>query len=219
MNLTNAIASLLAAVSGLLAAAATIFSQASLRHRMMKTSSWAHEQTSSIDERNDYLINMQRWAQSEVVAATIVPPKAFFWLLFYSVMLVASAVFPGLALWFRSWLGVSRFVIIVLSLETFCCSRIVLLYLKRRIISIRYYEGEKIESMPAKLCEFGKSTWLLSFIYASTLTFLSVSLGLLVHRGWGIMFLCSVAAIVTVWNCINDTRSQWIHPFLLDRAS
>lgn len=78
MNLSNTIASLLAAVSGLLATAATIFSQASLRHRMMKTASWAHEQTSSIDEQNDYLVNMQRWAQSEVVAATIVPPKAFF---------------------------------------------------------------------------------------------------------------------------------------------
>lgn len=134
-------------------------------------------------------------------------------------ILVVSAVFPGLAPWFRSWLGVSFFVIIVLPLQTFFCSRIVLLYLKRRLISIRYYEGEKFESVPAKLCEFGKSTWLLSFIHASTLTFLSVSLGLLVHREKGIMFLYVVAIIITIWNSIKDTRSQWIHPFLLDRAS
>lgn len=219
MNLTNAIASLLAAVSGLLVAAATIFSQASLRHRMMKTASWAHEQTSSIDEQNDYLINMQRWAQSEVVAATIVPPKAFFWPLFSSVIFVVSAVFPGLALWFSSWLGVFMFVIVVLLSQIAFCRRILLLYFKRRLISISYYKGEKFESISAKSCEFKKIIRLPSFTYALTLTSLSVSLGFLVHREKNIMSYYVIAFIVAVWDSIKRIRSQWIHPFLLDRAS
>lgn len=133
-------------------------------------------------------------------------------------MPVASAVSPGLALCFRSLLRVFMFAIVVLSLQTVFCRRIVLLYLKRRLISIRYYEGEKFENIPTKLCEFRKSIWLLSFTNALTLTFLSVFLGFLVHREKNIMFFYLIGLIIAVWNSVKDFRSRWIHPFLLDRA-
>jgi len=61
------------ALTGLIAAAVAA-TQLSYRHRMMRTATWAQEQVSSATgERKQHLENMQRWAQSEVVAATMIP--------------------------------------------------------------------------------------------------------------------------------------------------
>lgn len=61
------------ALTGLIAAAVAA-THLSYRHRMMRTATWAQEQVpSAIGERKQHLENMQRWAQSEVVAATMIP--------------------------------------------------------------------------------------------------------------------------------------------------
>ena len=61
------------ALTGLVAAAVAT-TQLSYRHRMMRTATWAQEQVSSATgERKQHLEDMQRWAQSEVVAATMIP--------------------------------------------------------------------------------------------------------------------------------------------------
>ena len=61
------------ALTGLIAAAVAA-TQLSYRHRMMRTATWAQEQVpSATGERKQHLENMQRWAQSEVVAATMIP--------------------------------------------------------------------------------------------------------------------------------------------------
>ena len=61
------------ALTGLIAAAVAA-TQLSYRHRMMRTATWAQEQIpSATGERKQHLEDMQHWAQSEVVAATMIP--------------------------------------------------------------------------------------------------------------------------------------------------
>ena len=61
------------ALTGLIAATVAT-TQLSYRSRMMRTATWAQEQVpSATGERKQHLENMQRWAQSEVVAATMTP--------------------------------------------------------------------------------------------------------------------------------------------------
>lgn len=61
------------ALIGLIAAAVAA-TQLSYHHRMMRTATWAQEQISlATGERKQHLESMQRWAQSEVVAATMIP--------------------------------------------------------------------------------------------------------------------------------------------------
>ena len=70
-------AGLVTALTGLIAAAVAV-TQLSYRHRMMRTATWAHEQVSSATgKRKQHLADMQRWAQSEAVAATMIPAKVF----------------------------------------------------------------------------------------------------------------------------------------------
>lgn len=70
-------AGVVTALTGLIAAAVAT-TQLSYRSRMMRTATWAQEQVpSATGERKQHLKNMQRWAQSEVVAATMIPAKVF----------------------------------------------------------------------------------------------------------------------------------------------
>lgn len=85
-------AGVVTALTGLIAAAVAA-TKLSYRHRMMRTATWAQEQVSSASgERKQHLENMQRWAQSEVVAATMIPANVFVEPLFTAMLVLLTPV-------------------------------------------------------------------------------------------------------------------------------
>ena len=119
------------ALTGLIAAAVAA-TQLSYRHRMMHTATWAQEQVSSAtDERKQHLEDMQHWAQSEVVAATMIPAWKYVEAIAAATVTVVGPVLREQPL--------VPFLLTMFGLQMLEYRRVILLYLERRRCTANYY--------------------------------------------------------------------------------
>lgn len=198
------------ALTGLIAAAVAA-TQLSYRHRMMRTATWAQEQVSSAtDERKQHLEDMQRWAQSEVVAATMIPAWKYVEAIVAATVTVVVPVLREQPL--------VPFLLIMFGLQILEYRRTILFYLERRRCARVYYRGQPV--LPARiglLLPLNKQTYK-TFIPASlaalAVTITSFALAKFIHHSGSSAFACAIIVDVVALNCIGDVRRSAIHFFL-----
>lgn len=198
------------ALTGLFAAAVAA-TQLSYRHRMMRTATWAQEQVpSATGERRQHLEDMQRWAQSEVVAATMIPAWKYVEAI---VAATATVVVPVV----REQ-PLAPFLLIMFGLQILEYRRTILFYLERRRCARVYYRGQPV--LPARigfLLPLNKQTYK-SFIPASlaalAVTITSLALANFVHHSRSGSLMLAVTIDIVALNRIGDIRRSVIHPFL-----
>mgnify|MGYP000938202941 CR=1 FL=1 len=134
-------ADVVTALTGLIAAAVAT-TQLSYRHRMMRTATWAQEQiSSSTGERKQHLEDMQRWAQSEVVAATMIPAWKYVEAIVTATVTVVGPVLREQPL--------VPFLLIMFGIQMLEYRHVILLYLERRRCAADYYWGQPVQ--PARI--------------------------------------------------------------------
>ena len=198
------------ALTGLIAAAVAT-TQLSYRHRMMRTATWAQEQVpSATGERKRHLENMQRWAQSEVVAATMIPAWKYVEAIVAAVITVVTPVLREQPM--------VPFTLIMFCIQILEYRRTILFYLERRRCARVYYRGQPV--LPARigfLLPFNKQTYK-TFIPASlaalAVTITSLALAKFIHNSGSSAFIYAIVIDVVALNCIGDVRRSAIHPFL-----
>ena len=198
------------ALTGLIAAAVAA-TQLSYRHRKMRTATWAQEQVSSATgERKQHLEDMQRWAQSEVVAATMIPAWKYVEAIVAATVTVVVPVLREQPL--------VPFLLIMFGIQMLEYRRIILLYLERRRCARDYYWGQPV--LPARigfLLPLNKQTYK-SFIPASlaalAVTITSLALANFVHHGGSGALMCAIAVDIATLNYIGNVHRSAIHPFL-----
>ena len=198
------------ALTGLIAAAVAT-AQLSYRHRMMRTATWAQEQVpSATGERKQHLEDMQRWAQSEVVAATMIPAWKYVEAIVAATVTVVGPVLHEQPL--------VPFLLIMFGIQMLEYRRVILLYLERRRCARVYYRGKPV--LPARigfLLPLNKQTYK-TFIPASlaalAVTITSFALAKFVHHSESNAFMCAIAVDIVALNHIGDVRRSAIHPFL-----
>lgn len=198
------------ALTGLIAAAVAA-TQLSYRHRMMRTATWAQEQVpSATGERKQHLENMQRWAQSEVVAATMIPAWKYVEAIVAATVTVVGPVLREQPL--------VPFLLTMFALQMLEYRRTILFYLERRRCARVYYRGQPV--LPARvgfLLPLNKQTYK-TFIPASlaalAVTITSFALANFVHHGGSGALMCAIAVDIVTLNYIGDVRRSAIHPFL-----
>lgn len=198
------------ALTGLIAAAVAI-TQLSYRHRMMRTATWVQEQVSSATgERKQHLENMQHWAQSEVVAATMIPAWKYVEAIAAATVTVVGPVLREQPL--------VPFLLTMFGLQMLEYRRVILLYLERRRCARDYYWGQPV--LPARigfLLPLNKQTYK-SFIPASlaalAVTITSLALANFVHHGGSGALMCAIAVDIATLNYIGNVHRSAIHPFL-----
>lgn len=202
-------AGVVTALTGLIAAVVAT-TQLSYRSRMMRTATWTREQVpSSAGERKQHLEDMQRWAQSEVVAATMIPSWKYVEAIVTATVTVLGPVLREQPL--------VPFLLIMFGLQVLEYRRVILLYLERRRCARVYYRGQPV--LPARigfLLPLNKQTYE-AFIPASlaalAVTITSFALAKFVHHSGGSAFMCAIVIDVVALNCIGDVRHSAIHPF------
>lgn len=197
------------ALTGLIAAAVAA-TQLSYRHRMMRTATWAQEQVPSASgERKQHLENMQRWAQSEVVAATMIPAWKY-------VEAIVAATVTVVVLVLREQ-PLVPFLLTMFGLQMLEYRRVILLYLERRRCAADYYRDQPVQ--PARigfLIPLNKQTcktFIPASLAALAVTITSFALAKFVHYSSS-AFMCAIVIDVVALNCIGDVRCSAIHPFL-----
>ena len=198
------------ALTGLFAAAVAA-TQLSYRHRMMRTATWAQEQVpSATGERRQHLEDMQRWAQSEVVAATMIPAWKYVEAIVTATVTVVGPVLREQPL--------VPFLLIMFGLQILEYRRTILFYLERRRCARVYYRGQPV--LPARigfLLPLNKQTYK-SFIPASlaalAVTITSLALANFVHHSRSGSLMLAVTIDIVALNRIGDIRRSVIHPFL-----
>lgn len=198
------------ALTGLIAAAVAA-TQLSYRHRMMRTATWAQEQVSSAtDERKQHLENMQRWAQSEVVAATMIPAWKYVEAIVAATVTVVGPVLREQPL--------VPFLLIMFGIQMLEYRRIILLYLERRRCARDYYWGQPV--LPARigfLLPLNKQTYktfIPAGLAAIAVTVTSLALAKFIHNSGSSAFIYAIIIDVVALNCIGDFRRSATHPFL-----
>ncbi len=198
------------ALTGLIAAAVAA-TQLSYCHRMMRTATWAQEQVSSATgERKQHLEDMQRWAQSEVVAATMIPAWKYVEAIVTATVTVVCPVLREQPL--------VPFLLIMFGLQILEYRRVILLYLERRRCAADYYRGQPVQ--PARigfLLPLNKQTYksfIPAVVVALAMTITSLALANFVHHGGSGALMCAIAVDVATLNYIGDVRRSAIHPFL-----
>ena len=198
------------ALTGLIAAAVAA-TQLSYRHRMMHTATWAQEQVSSATgERKQHLEDMQHWAQSEVVAATMIPAWKY-----VEAIVVATVTVVGPVLREQPLVP---FLLTMFGLQMLEYRRVILLYLERRRCAADYYRGQPVQ--PARigfLIPLNKQTcktFIPASLAALAVTITSFALAKFVHHSGGSTFMCAIIRDVVTFNCVEDVRRSAIHPFL-----
>ena len=198
------------ALTGLIAAAVAA-TQLSYRRRMMRTATWAQEQiSSSTGERKQHLEDMQRWAQSEVVAATMIPAWKY-----VEAIVAATATVVGPVVREQP---LAPFLLIMFGIQMLEYRRVILLYLERRRCARVYYRSQPV--LPARigfLLPVSKQTYK-AFIPASlaalAVTITSFALANFVHHGGSGALMCAIAVDIVTLNYIGNVRRSAIHPFL-----
>ncbi|WP_303878595.1 hypothetical protein [Actinomyces oris] len=198
------------ALTGLIAAAVAT-TQLSYRHRMMRTATWVQEQVpSAIGERKQHLADMQRWAQSEVVAATMIPAWKYVEAI---VVATVTVMIPVL----REQPMVSL-MLIMFGIQILEYRRTILFYLERRRCAADYYRDQPVQ--PARigfLIPLNKQTcktFIPASLAALAVTITSFALAKFVHHNGNSAFMCAIVIDVVALNCIGDVRRSVIHPFL-----
>ena len=198
------------ALTGLIAAAVAT-TQLSYRHRMMRTATWAQEHASSATgERKQHLEDMQRWAQSEVVAATMIPAWKYVEAIVAATVTVVGPVLREQPL--------VPFLLIMFGLQILEYRRTILFYLERRRCARVYYRGQPV--LPARigfLLPLNKQTYktfIPAGLAAFAVTITSFALAKFVHHSESNAYMCAVIIDVVALNCIGDVRRSAIHPFL-----
>ena len=199
------------ALTGLIAAAVAT-TQLSCRYRMMRTTTWAQEQVSSATgERKQHLENMQRWAQSEVVAATMIPAWKYVEAIVVATVTVMIPVLREQPM--------VPFMLIMFCIQILEYRRTILFDLERRRCARVYYLGQPV--LPARigfLLHSISRCIRLSFIPADlaafAVTITSFALANFVHHSKNSAFMCAIIIDVVALNCIGDVRRSVIHPFL-----
>ena len=198
------------ALTGLIAAVVAT-TQLSYRHRMMRTATWAQEQiSSSTGERKQHLEDMQRWAQSEVVAATMIPAWKYVEAIVAATVTVVVPVLREQPM--------VPFMLIMFGIQMLEYRRTILFYLERRRCAADYYRDQPVQ--PAHigfLIPLNKQTCK-TFIPASlgalAVTITSFALAKFVHHNGNSAFMCAIVIDVVALNCIGDVCRSAIHPFL-----
>ena len=198
------------ALTGLIATAVAA-TQLSYRHRMMRTATWAQEQIpSATGERKQHLENMQRWAQSEVVAATMIPAWKYVEAIVVATITVMIPVLREQPM--------TPFMIIMFCIQIFEYRRTILFYLERHKCAREYYLDQPVR--PARigfLLPLNKQTYK-TFIPASlaalAVTITSLALAKFIHHSGRSAFIYAIVIDVVALNCIGDARRSAIHPFL-----
>lgn len=198
------------ALTGLIAAAVAT-TQLSYRHRMMRTATWAQEQVpSATGERKQHLENMQRWAQSEVVAATVIPAWKYVEAIVAATITVLGPVLREQPL--------APFLLTMFGIQMLEYRRVILLYLERRRCARVYYRGQPV--LPARigfLHPLNKQTYksfIPAVVVALAVTITSFALANFVHHGGSGALMCTIAVDIVALNRIGDVRRSAIHPFL-----
>lgn len=198
------------ALTGLIAAAVAA-TQLSYRHRMMRTSTWAQEQIpSATGERKQHLEDMQHWAQSEVVAATMIPAWKYVEAIVVATVTVMIPVLREQPL--------LPFLLTMFGLQMLEYRRVILLYLERRRCARVYYRGQPV--LPARigfLLPLNKQTYkafIPGSLAALAMTITSFALANFVHHGGSGALMCAIAVDSVALNRIGDVRRSAIHPFL-----
>lgn len=198
------------ALTGLIAAAVAA-TQLSYRHRMMRTATWAQEQVpSATGERKQHLENMQRWAQSEVVAATMIPAWKYVEAIVAATVTVVGPVLREQPL--------VPFLLTMFGLQMLEYRRVILLYLERRRCAADYYGDQPVQ--PARigfLIPLNKQTcktFIPASLAALAVTITSFALAKFIHHSGSSAFACAIIIDVVALNCIGDVRRSTIHPFL-----
>ena len=198
------------ALTGLIAAAVAA-TQLSYCHRMMRTATWAQEQVSSATgERKQHLEDMQRWAQSEVVAATMIPAWKYVEAIVTATVTVVGPVLREQPL--------VPFLLIMFGLQILEYRRTILFYLERRRCAADYYRGQPVQ--PARigfLLPLNKQTYksfIPAVVVALAMTITSLALANFVHHGGSGALMCAIAVDIATLNYIGDVRRSAIHPFL-----
>lgn len=178
---------------------------------MMRTATWAQEQiSSSTGERKQHLEDMQRWAQSEVVAATMIPSWKYVEAIVAATVTVVGPVLHEQPL--------VPYLLIMFGIQMLEYRRVILPYLERRRCAADYYRGQPV--LPARigfLLPVSKQTYK-AFIPASlaalAVTITSFALANFVHHGGSGALMCAIAVDIVTLNHIGDVRRSAIHPFL-----
>ena len=198
------------ALTGLIAAAVAA-TQLSYRHRMTRTATWAQEQVpSATGERKQHLENMQRWAQSEVVAATMIPAWKYVEAIVAATVTVVVPVLREQPM--------VPFILIMFGIQILEYRRTILFYLERRRCAADYYRDQPVQ--PARigfLIPLNKQTcktFIPASLAALAVTITSFALAKFVHHNGNSAFMCAIVIDVVALNCIGDVRRSAIHPFL-----
>ena len=198
------------ALTGLIAAAVAT-TQLSYRHRMMRTATWAQEQVpSAASERMQHLENMQRWAQSEVVAATMIPAWKYVEAIVVATVTVMIPVLREQPM--------VPFMLIMFGVQILEYRRAILFHLERRHCARDYYRGQPVRPVRiGLLLPLNKHTYK-TFIPASlaalAVTITSFALTKFIHHSRNSAFMCAIIINVVALNCIGDVRRSATHPFL-----
>ena len=198
------------ALTGLIAAAVAA-TQLSYRHRMMRTATWAQEQVpSATGERKQHLEDMQRWAQSEVVAATMIPAWKYVEAIVAATTTVVVPVLHEQPL--------VPFLLTMFGLQMLEYRRTILFYLERRRCAADYYRGQPVQ--PARigfLLPLNKQTcksFIPAVVVALAMTITSFALANFVHHSRSGALMLAVTIDIVALNRIGDIRRSVIHPFL-----
>jgi membrane protein len=198
------------ALTGLIAAAVAT-TQLSYRYRMMRTATWAQEQIpSATGERKQHLENMQRWAQSEVVAATMIPAWKYVEAIVVATVTVMIPVLREQPM--------VPFMLIMFGVQILEYRRVILFYLERQKCARNYYLGQPVR--PARigfLLPLNKQTYktlIPAGLTAFAVTITSFALAKFVHHSGSSAFMCAIIIGVVALNCIGDVHRSTTHPFL-----
>lgn len=205
----DAAAGIVTALTGLVAAAAAT-TQLSYRYRMMRAATWAQEQISSASvEQKRSLGNMQRWAQSEVVAATIIPSRVFVEPFFVAALVLLTPILHDPPVY---PFALSGFIT-----QAFEYRRTIRLYIERRHCAADYYEGR-----PAKPAHIGilfqmeggtRKEFLWASIISTELTATSLLLTHYIYHGQKVAFLFAIGIFIMAINSVLDIRRKHRHPY------
>ena len=198
------------ALTGLIAAAVAT-TQLSYRHRMMRTATWAQEQIpSATGERKQHLENMQRWAQSEVVAATMIPAWKYVEAIVVATITVMIPVLREQPM--------TPFMIIMFCIQIFEYRRTILFYLERHKCARDYYLDQPVR--PARigfLLPLNKQTYktfIPAGLAALAVTVTSSVLANFIHHSRSSAFIYAIVIDIVALNCIGNVCRSAIHPFL-----
>ncbi len=185
--------------------------QLSHRYRMMRTATWAQEQVpSATGERKQHLEDMQHWAQSEVVAATMIPAWKYVEAI---VVATVTVMIPVL----REQPMVS-FMLIMFCIQILEYRRTILFYLERHKCARDYYLDQPVR--PARigfllpLNKHAYKTLIPAGLAAFAVTITSFALAKFVHHSGSSTFMCVIIIDVVALNCIGDVRNSVRHLLL-----